>query len=75
MRDNLIKLILKNPASSTGRRGVRFPLLPRVKNKKEVKMPAKLDRCVKKVKKKGKVRNAWAVCKAAFKKKKKAKKK
>lgn len=33
-------------------------------------MPSKLERCVKKVKKKGKVRNPYAVCKAALKKKK-----
>ncbi|MBA7597089.1 hypothetical protein ES703_04084 [subsurface metagenome] len=29
-------------------------------------MPEKLERCVRKVKKKGDVRNAWAVCKAAL---------
>lgn len=29
-------------------------------------MPEKLERCVDKVEKKGKVRNAWAVCKAAL---------
>ena len=29
-------------------------------------MPEKLERCVRKVKKKGGVRNAWAVCKAAL---------
>lgn len=35
-------------------------------------MPAKLDRCVRKVKaKSGKKVNPWAVCKAAMKKKKK----
>jgi len=33
-------------------------------------MPAKLDRCVKKVKAKGGVKNPWAVCKASLKKKK-----
>jgi len=29
-------------------------------------MPEKLERCVRKVKKKGGVRNAWDVCKAAL---------
>ena len=29
-------------------------------------MPEKLERCVKKVEKKGDVRNAWAICKAAL---------
>ncbi len=38
-------------------------------------MPKKLDRCVEKVKKKGKVKNAWAVCKAALSRKSKKKKK
>lgn len=32
-------------------------------------MPARLERCVKKVKAKGKAVNAWAVCTAAMKKK------
>jgi hypothetical protein len=29
-------------------------------------MPEKLERCVRKVKKKGGVKNEWAVCKAAL---------
>jgi len=33
-------------------------------------MPAKEERCVRKVKAKGNVRNPWAVCKASLKKKK-----
>lgn len=37
-------------------------------------MPTKFDRCVKKVKRKGGVRNPYAVCKAAMKKGKKKKK-
>ncbi len=36
-------------------------------------MPAKLDRCVRQVKAKGKARNAWAVCKARLKKTKASK--
>ena len=36
-------------------------------------MPKKLDRCVKKVSKKGNVDNPWAVCQAALKKGKKSK--
>lgn len=36
-------------------------------------MPAKLDRCVAKLKAKGRVRNAWAVCKSALKKTKASK--
>jgi len=38
-------------------------------------MPKKLDRCVRKLKRKGGVKNPWAVCKAAMKKRKKGKKK
>ncbi len=40
-------------------------------------MPKKLERCVKKVKAGGKVRNPWAVCQASLKRKakKQAKKK
>jgi hypothetical protein len=37
-------------------------------------VPAKLDRCVAKVKSKGKARNAWAVCKARLKKAKASRK-
>jgi len=37
-------------------------------------MPAKLDRCVRKLKRKGGVKNPWAVCQAALSKKKKFKK-
>ena len=29
-------------------------------------MPAKLERCVREVKAKGKARNAWAVCRASL---------
>ena len=38
-------------------------------------MPAKLDRCVKKVKRKGDVDNPFAVCNAALKKGKKKRRK
>ena len=31
-------------------------------------MPAKLDRCVQKVRQQGKVKNPWAVCNASLKK-------
>jgi len=41
-----------------------------VKGKGEIMSPAKLDRCVKKVKAKGAKGNPWAICKAALKKKK-----
>ena len=37
-------------------------------------MPEKLERCVRKVKAKGGVRNAWAVCKASIYGKKKKRK-
>lgn len=37
-------------------------------------MPAKLERCVRKVKRKGGAKNPWAVCKAAVGKKKTKKK-
>jgi hypothetical protein len=47
------------------------------KNIREVDMPAKLERCVRKVKRKGGVRSPYAVCQAALRKgkKKKGKKK
>lgn len=38
-------------------------------------MPAKLERCVQKVKAKGRARNAYAVCKAAIRKTRKASRK
>lgn len=52
----------------------RFPLTISGEKMRGGDMPAKLDRCVKKVKaqlkKKGKKGNAWAICKASMKKKK-----
>lgn len=39
------------------------------------KKNSKLERCLKKVKKKGTARNPWAVCQAALKGKKRGKKK